>query len=123
MRALYEWIAIRNRLSSVPLIRKVEVNSLVVGSADITIIYAGTIPQLRAALAAVDLQLNEQGNDWMLRSRTAILPPGAAQPPVPVAAPPGDAQPGAPQAAPPANAPLPSIAPPASIGTPPGVGR
>lgn len=82
---LAEWISIRQRLGQVSLVKKVDVNSLGVGNATVTLHYDGTIDQLQAALTQADLLLSQQDGAYTLRSRTpmAASAPAAQAPSAP----------------------------------------
>lgn len=63
---LDDWIKLRDRVSTLPDIRKIEVQSLSRQEATLNIQYVGTLDQLKATLATINLDL--QGGDpaWRL---------------------------------------------------------
>ncbi len=71
--SLGEWVQVRDRLASVPSIRKVALLSLTRQEARIEIRYVGGPDQLKSALAGLDLDLAGGAPVWRL------LPPGAAR--------------------------------------------
>jgi hypothetical protein len=71
--SLGEWVQVRERLASVPAIRKVDLLSLNRQEARIEIRYVGGPEQLKSALAGLDLDL--AGGDPVWR----LMPPGAAR--------------------------------------------
>jgi hypothetical protein len=102
VRQLSEWLAIRKKLESVNLIKKIDVNTLGLDGASIMLSYVGGEQQLQSALAQVDLLLSNDGGNWTLRAKG-----GAAAPSLPAAVPvtpntPPGAPPGTPQGPPPA---------------------
>jgi Uncharacterized protein conserved in bacteria (DUF2066) len=72
--SLGEWLQVRNRLTSVAVIRKVDLLSLSRQEARIEVKYVGSQDQLKSSLAAVDLDLG--GGDPLWR----IQPSGATNP-------------------------------------------
>jgi hypothetical protein len=62
-----EWVSVRDRLASVPTIRKVDLLSLNRHEAKIQIKYVGGSDQLKSSLAAVDLGLDGIDPVWRLR--------------------------------------------------------
>lgn len=71
--SLGEWVQVRDRLASVPAIRKVDLLSLNCQEAKIQIRYIGGPDQLKSTLAGLDLDLGGGDPVWRL------LPPGAAR--------------------------------------------
>jgi hypothetical protein len=66
-----EWVSVRDRLASVPTIRKVDLLSLNRHEAKIQIKYVGGSDELKSSLAAVDLGLDGTDPAWRLQlSRT-----------------------------------------------------
>jgi len=62
-----EWVRVRDRLASVPMIRKVDLLSLNRHEAKIQIRYVGGSDQLKSSLAAVDLGLDGTDPVWRLQ--------------------------------------------------------
>jgi len=62
-----EWVRVRDRLASVPAIRKVDLLSLNRHEAKIQIKYVGSSDQLRSSLAEVDLGLDGTDPIWRLQ--------------------------------------------------------
>ena len=62
-----EWVRVRDRLASVPAIRKVDLLSLNRHEAKIRIKYVGSSDQLRSSLAEVDLGLDGTDPIWRLQ--------------------------------------------------------
>ena len=71
---LSEWIALRKQLAAVPAVRRIEVRSLGVGAAQITLHHAGTPQQLRAVLAQSGIALTEEAGGWTLRAAAPRQP-------------------------------------------------
>jgi len=64
--SLGEWVQVRDRLASVPAVRKVDLLSLSRQEAKIQIRYVGTSDQLKSSLAEVDLGLDGSDPVWRL---------------------------------------------------------
>ena len=67
IESIGDWVRIRDRLASVPAIRKVDLLSLNRHEAKILIKYVGGPDQLRSALAGVDLGLDGADPEWRLQ--------------------------------------------------------
>jgi hypothetical protein len=65
--SISEWVRVRDRLASVPAIRKVDLLSLNRHEAKIQIKYVGSSEQLRSSLAEVDLGLDGTDPVWRLQ--------------------------------------------------------
>jgi Uncharacterized protein conserved in bacteria (DUF2066) len=65
--SLGEWVQVRDRLASVPTVRKVELLSLNRQEAKIQIRYVGNPDQLKSSLAGVDLGLDGSDPLWRLQ--------------------------------------------------------
>jgi hypothetical protein len=65
--SISEWVRVRDRLASVPAIRKVDLLSLNRHEAKIQIKYVGSSEQLRSSLAEVDLGLDGTDPIWRLQ--------------------------------------------------------
>jgi hypothetical protein len=62
-----EWVSVRDRLASVPTIRKIDLLSLSRHEAKIQIKYVGGSDELKSSLAAVDLGLDGTDPAWRLQ--------------------------------------------------------
>jgi Uncharacterized protein conserved in bacteria (DUF2066) len=62
-----EWVRVRDRLASVPAVRKVDLLSLNRHEAKIQIKYVGGSDQLKSSLAGVDLGLDGNDPEWRLQ--------------------------------------------------------
>lgn len=71
---LQGWIAIRDRLASIPAIQRSDLVALDRGEAHLAIHYYGDPDQLRLALAQRDLALTGSDPDWVLARRQAAAP-------------------------------------------------
>ena len=70
--SLADWVQVRDRLASVPAVRKVDLLSLSRQEAKIQVRYVGSPDQLKSSLAEVDLDLGGGDPVWRLqRSGTA----------------------------------------------------
>lgn len=69
IRALSDWVQVRQRLGSVPAVKNVSVRSLESDRADLRLEYYGTPEQLQQTLAQVGLQLDKDGDQWRLTVR------------------------------------------------------
>jgi len=67
IESIGEWVRVRDRLASVPAIRKVDLLSLNRHEAKIQIKYVGSSEQLRSSLAEVDLGLDGTDPIWRLQ--------------------------------------------------------
>jgi len=65
--SLGEWVQVRDRLASVPAVRKVDLLSLSRQEAKIQIRYVGSSDQLKSSLAEVDLGLDGSDPVWRLQ--------------------------------------------------------
>jgi hypothetical protein len=65
--SIAEWVSVRDRLASVPTIRKVDLLSLNRHEAKIQIKYIGGSDELKSSLAAVDLGLDGSDPAWRLQ--------------------------------------------------------
>jgi hypothetical protein len=104
---LDDWIKIRDRISSLPAIRKIELRSLSRQEATIDVDYTGDTDQLTAALKGLNFDLVKGDPVWHL-SRSGPGNSAGAPPPGP---PPG------------AFAPSPAAPPPSPSSGPPGPGK
>jgi hypothetical protein len=69
IRALSDWVQIRQRLASVPAVKKISVRTLEADHADLHLDYFGTSDQLQQTLAQAGLQLDKDGDQWRLQAR------------------------------------------------------
>jgi hypothetical protein len=67
IESIGDWVRIRDRLASVPAIRKVDLLSLNRHEAKIQLKYVGGTDQLRSSLAGVDLGLDGADPEWRLQ--------------------------------------------------------
>jgi hypothetical protein len=73
--SLGDWVAVRQRLATVPVIRKIALLSLNREEARVRLSYVGSPDQLKSALAAVDLALDGGPADWRLHPADAADSP------------------------------------------------
>jgi hypothetical protein len=66
IRSLGDWVQIRQRLASVPAVKKVSVRTLESDHADLNLDYLGSPDQLQQTLSQVGLQLVQDGDQWRL---------------------------------------------------------
>ena len=76
---LDDWLKMRDRISGLPAIRKIELRALSRQEATVDIEYTGDADQLTAALKGIDLDLVKGDGAWRLSRST----PGGAPPPGP----------------------------------------
>lgn len=69
---LEDYLALRNRVADVPLVRQVQVEALTVATARLAISHVGTADQLAAAMSRQDLELNGLGGVYFLRRAAAM---------------------------------------------------
>jgi hypothetical protein len=69
IRALGDWVQVRQRLGAVPAIKNVAVRALESDHADLHLDYFGTPEQLQQILAQAGLQLNKEADQWRLQPR------------------------------------------------------
>jgi hypothetical protein len=69
IRALAEWVQVRQRLGAIPSIRTVTVRSLESDHAELHLDYFGTAEQLQKTLAQAGLQLDMDADKWRLQVR------------------------------------------------------
>lgn len=114
---LPDWVSIRNELSDIRLIQRVNVDQMLTQGARLRLDFVGKIDQLKSTLRQANLALEDNGTGLFILSRigadTATLPPALLSPPTqpPVIANPlaipgaAHAQPGVEGEAPPAATP------------------
>ncbi len=69
IRALSDWVQVRQRLGAVPAVKSVFVRSLESDRAEVRLEYFGTQEQLQRTLAQAGLQLNKDADQWRLQAR------------------------------------------------------
>jgi hypothetical protein len=69
--ALKDWLAVRDSLSNVSLIERVDLQAITRDRAQVTLYFAGAQDQLRVALTQRDLTLAQQGGVWIISRSTA----------------------------------------------------
>jgi hypothetical protein len=69
LRALGEWVQVRQRLGSVPAVRNVVVRILEADRADLRLEYFGTPEELQRTLALAGLTLDRDADKWRLQVR------------------------------------------------------
>jgi Uncharacterized protein conserved in bacteria (DUF2066) len=76
---LQSWVAVRDRLASIPSIQRTDLNSLDRSKAVVTLHFVGGQAQLRSALAQRDLDLNGGDTNFVLQRHVL----GTEAPPIP----------------------------------------
>jgi hypothetical protein len=74
---LQQWMEVRNKLVGVPLLHRADVRYLAPDEGKIDLVFSGEPAQLMQALAQRQLQLTQNGPDWML---VQLGVPGATTP-------------------------------------------
>jgi len=69
IRALSDWVQVRQRLGAVPAVKSVTVRTLESDRADVHLEYFGTQDQLQRTLAQAGLQLDKDADQWRLQAR------------------------------------------------------
>lgn len=69
LRALGDWVQVRQRLGAVPAIRNVSVRSLESDRAELHLEYYGTAEELQRTLAQAGLTLDKDADRWRLQPR------------------------------------------------------
>lgn len=69
IRALGDWVQVRQRLGGVPAVKGVTVRSLETDRADLRLEYFGTTEELQRTLATVGLSLDKEADKWRLQPR------------------------------------------------------
>ena len=93
--SLGEWVSIQQRLATLAMVAAVEIDSLSVREARLTLRYHGTADQLRLALDQNDLALEPLADEWVLAPRAAQPETEAPGEPAPEESVPGEADRGA----------------------------
>ncbi|WP_428660161.1 DUF2066 domain-containing protein [Reyranella sp.] len=69
IRALAEWVQVRQRLGAIPSIKTISVRSLEADRAELHLDYFGTPEQLQKTLGQAGLQLDKDADTWRLQVR------------------------------------------------------
>jgi len=69
IRALGDWVQVRQRLGSIPAIKTVSVRTLEADRAELHLDYFGSAEQLQKVLAQAGLQLEKDADKWRLQAR------------------------------------------------------
>jgi hypothetical protein len=69
IRALGDWVQVRQRLSAVPAVKSVVVRSLEADRAELHLEYYGTADELQRTLAQAGLSLEKGADQWRLQAR------------------------------------------------------
>jgi hypothetical protein len=69
IRALSDWVQVRQRLGGVPAIKSVTVRTLESDRAELRLEYFGSTEQLQRVLAQAGLQLDQDADQWRLQTR------------------------------------------------------
>jgi len=69
IRALADWVQVRQRLGAIPSIKTVSVRNLEADRAELRLDYFGTTEQLQRTLAQAGLQLEKDADKWRLQAR------------------------------------------------------
>ncbi len=69
LRALGDWVQVRQRLGAVPAVKNVSVRSLESDRADLQIEFYGTAEELQRTLAQAGLRLDKDADQWRLQPR------------------------------------------------------
>jgi hypothetical protein len=91
VNSLAEWASIRTRLTQLPVVERVELQAMSRNLVQAIVTFAGDETQLQFALSQRDLDLQKDGDMWMLRAAVRETPPA----PAPATTPATSATPGA----------------------------
>lgn len=69
LRALSDWVQVRQRLGAIPAVKTVSVRTLEADRAELRLDYFGSIDQLQKTLAQAGLQLDKEADKWRLQVR------------------------------------------------------
>ena len=69
IRALGDWVQVRQRLGSVPAVKGVTVRTLEADRAELRLEYFGTAEELQRTLAMAGLTLDKDADKWRLQIR------------------------------------------------------
>jgi hypothetical protein len=69
IRALGDWVQVRQRLASVPAVKSIAVKTLESDRADLRLEFFGSTEDLQKTLAQVGLTLAKEADQWRLQVR------------------------------------------------------
>ena len=69
IRALGDWVQVRQRLGAIPAVKAVTVKTLESDRADLKLDYFGTTEELQRTLAQAGLSLSQEAGQWQLQAR------------------------------------------------------
>jgi hypothetical protein len=69
IRALGDWVQVRQRLGAVPAVKSVAVRTLEADRAEVSLEYFGTPEELQRTLAQAGLTLDKEADKWRLQAR------------------------------------------------------
>lgn len=69
IRALGDWVQVRQRLGAVPAVKNIQVRTLEADRADLRLEYFGTPEELQRILAQAGLTLDRDADKWRLQAR------------------------------------------------------
>jgi hypothetical protein len=69
IRALGDWVQVRQRLGAIPAVKSVTVKTLEAGRADLKLDYFGSPEELQRTLAQAGLSLSQEAGQWQLQAR------------------------------------------------------
>jgi hypothetical protein len=69
IRALGDWVQVRQRLGAVPAVKSVAVRTLEADRAEVRLEYFGTPEELQRTLAQAGLTLDKEADKWRLQAR------------------------------------------------------
>ncbi len=69
IRALGDWVQVRQRLGAIPAVRSVTVKTLEADRADLKLDYFGSPEELQRTLAQAGLSLSQEAGQWQLQAR------------------------------------------------------
>ncbi len=69
LRALSDWVQVRQRLGSIPAVKSMTVKTLESDRADLRLDYFGSPEELQRTLAQVGLTLSQDAGQWQLQAR------------------------------------------------------
>ncbi|MBM3618235.1 MAG: hypothetical protein FJX23_06780 [Alphaproteobacteria bacterium] len=61
-----DWVSLRNKLSALPAVARVELSALSQQQADVIVHYRGGLPQLEAALQGAGIRVDKAANYWII---------------------------------------------------------
>ncbi len=66
IESLKDWLTVRERLTGVPLIQRIDLQAITRDRAQVTLYFAGERDQLRLAMSQRDLSLTQQSGVWVI---------------------------------------------------------